>query len=519
VRDGKSATAARARLHPLRALAPEQRAAHPAVAEALAILRALHRGRNHRPIADTLGRLLEHTRAHAGVAIWPTGEQALANMLAMIDAARAFETRGALSFRGFVDWLEQKAERGDGSEATIVEEGTEGVRLMTIHKAKGLEFPVVVLCDPTAPLAPTAASRYTDVERGLWAQRLCGCRPQDLIDREADVLRHDEAENVRLAYVAATRARDLLVVPVFGDARGGKPNVGWVDVLAPAIYPLDAAQRSARAAPGCPSFGADSVLHRSTYAAAAPDRGIAPGLHTGFGGATEVVWWDPAVLALDAQAIGGVRQQHLLVQTERSRQWIDAYAEFRAQRDQVLARASTATLVMRKVTQLAAQRAEAPGQRIVAIERTPGERDGRPRGARFGALVHAILAHVSLDADGVLIAAIAALHARILGASEHERTAAVAAVSAALVHPLMLRAAQALECRREVPVMHRLGDGALARGIADLVFREPSGWVIVDFKTDAELQAGGAYAEQVLLYMEAVHAATGAPVSGALLSV
>jgi ATP-dependent helicase/nuclease subunit A len=518
-REGAKVAGARARLHPLRTFSDEQRAAHPAVTEALAVLRGLHRGRNRRPIADTLARLLEHTRAHAGVAIWPTGEQALANMLAIIDTARAFETRAAVSFRGFVDWLEQKAERGDGSEATIVEEGTEGVRLMTIHKAKGLEFPVVVLCDPTAPIAPAVASRYTDVERGLWAQRLCGCRPQELIDREAEVLRHDEAENVRLAYVAATRARDLLVVPTFGDGRGSKPGVGWVDVLAPAIYPDDAAQRSARPAPGCPVFGGDSVLQRSMYAATVPGGGVAPGLHAGFGGGNDVVWWDPAVLALDAQAIGGVRQQHLLAQTERSPQWIDAYAAFRAQREQVLARASVATLVVRPVTQLAAVRAELPGQRSVTIERAAGERTGRPRGARFGALVHAILAHVPLDADPALITAVAALHARILAATEHERAAAITAVAAALESPLMQRATRALECRREVPVMHRLTDGTIARGIADLVFREAPGWVIVDFKTDAELSDGGPYAEQVLLYMEAVHAATGEPVSGALLSV
>jgi ATP-dependent helicase/nuclease subunit A len=126
---------------------------------------------------------------------------------------------------------------------------------------------------------------------------------------------------------------------------------------------------------------------------------------------------------------------------------------------------------------------------------------------------------VPLDADPALITAVAALHARILAATEHERTAAIIAVSAALESPLMQRAARALECRREVPVMHRLADGTIARGIADLVFREPSGWMIVDFKTDAELSEGGPYAEQVLLYMEAVHAATGEPVSGALLSV
>ena len=75
-----------------------------------------------------------------GIALWPTGEQALANMQRMIDMARQFE-RGASSFRAFVDKLEIDAERGEADEAPIVEEGTEGVRLMTVHKAKGLRVP------------------------------------------------------------------------------------------------------------------------------------------------------------------------------------------------------------------------------------------------------------------------------------------------------------------------------------------------------------------------------------------
>ncbi len=68
----------------------------------------------------------------------------------LIDLARHFE-RGASSFRAFVESVEEEAEHGEADEAPIVEEGTEGVRVMTVHKAKGLEFPVVILADPTCP--------------------------------------------------------------------------------------------------------------------------------------------------------------------------------------------------------------------------------------------------------------------------------------------------------------------------------------------------------------------------------
>ncbi len=111
-------------------------------------MRDLNRGRNRRPISDTIARLFAATRAHAGIAIWPTGEQALANLMRLMNMARRYEAGGgAASLRGFVDELEARAEREEAGDAPVVEEGTEGVRIMTVHRAKGLEFPVVLMAD------------------------------------------------------------------------------------------------------------------------------------------------------------------------------------------------------------------------------------------------------------------------------------------------------------------------------------------------------------------------------------
>ena len=59
------------------------------IADALRLLQQLHRGRNYRPVADTIGRLLEETRAHVGFILRPAGEQALANVLHIAELARA----------------------------------------------------------------------------------------------------------------------------------------------------------------------------------------------------------------------------------------------------------------------------------------------------------------------------------------------------------------------------------------------------------------------------------------------
>jgi hypothetical protein len=86
------------------------------------------------PIAETVTKLLQAVRAHAGIALWQNGEQALANCQRLIDRARHFERR-ASSFRAFVESVEEEAEHGEVNEAPIVEEGTEGVRVMTVYKA------------------------------------------------------------------------------------------------------------------------------------------------------------------------------------------------------------------------------------------------------------------------------------------------------------------------------------------------------------------------------------------------
>src|SRR5258708_37793420 len=80
------------------------------VADALDLLRVLHLRRNHRPIAETISTLLETVRAHAGIALWPNGEQALANCQRLIDMSRHFE-RGASSFRACVEKLDADAEQ------------------------------------------------------------------------------------------------------------------------------------------------------------------------------------------------------------------------------------------------------------------------------------------------------------------------------------------------------------------------------------------------------------------------
>jgi ATP-dependent exoDNAse (exonuclease V) beta subunit len=481
------------------------------IGEALALLGDLHRGRNRRPVADTIARLLDATRAHAGFVLRPSGEQALANVLHVAELARTYEVDGGISFRGFVERLEAEAERAQTAEAPILEEGSDGVRLMTVHRAKGLEFPVVVLADITCGRTG-AVSRHVDAERGVCALRIGGWAPHDLLDHEPLEAARDDAESVRIAYVAATRARDLLIVPAVGDAPFDQ---GWIGVLNPALYPAD--RRAAAPAPGCPAFGRDSVLARPTELEVDADP-VRPGRHAH--GAHDVTWWDPARLRLGVAARFGIRQEELLGKTA-PRDVVEAglqrVAAWQADRDAAVVRGAQPTCTVRTATARAAEIEWAAAD--VAVVELPIA-PGRPAGPRFGALVHAVLALAPPAADGAAIAAVAAVQARVLGAPADEEAAATAAVAAALAHPLLRAAAAAPLRRRETPLTLLDDDGTLVEGVVDLAFRDADGWTVVDYKTDQELAAhADVYRRQVALYARALALATGDPARAVLLRV
>jgi ATP-dependent exoDNAse (exonuclease V) beta subunit len=504
------------------------------IADALDILRRLHARRNHVPVSETLHQLMRATRAHVGFALRTGGEQALANVLHVAELARQYELDGGISFRGFVDELRAEAEASVAAEAPLLEEDSDGVRMMTVHKAKGLEFPIVILADLTCRLSRPEAGRWIDESGTLCALKLGGWAPTDLLLHDAEEAAKDRAEGERLAYVAATRARDVLVVPAVGDELY---EGGWLDPLMPAIYPPLSARRTPSPALGCPAFPSrDSVMNRPDGDPAKPST-VAPGGYVFEpssadvrGGKYSVVWWDPHVLPLEGGWTYGLRRDDLIAKDgdpAAVQARLASYEGWQAARTDAITRGSIRSMESRPVTSIATDAAAtALVDADLPIEILDLSRvEGRPFGPRFGTLVHAILATAPLDADERAVRRIGTTQGRLLipQAAEEEVYAAVEVAAGVLRHPLFDRvriAARDGRCERELPIIWRAPDGTMIEGTLDLVFEDGAGLTVVDFKTDRQLAADESrYRAQLAIYCRALGALREREVRGVLMRI
>jgi ATP-dependent exoDNAse (exonuclease V) beta subunit len=485
------------------------------ITEALAFLGELHRQRNWRSAVETVHALLDASRAHAAFALRPSGNQVLLNVYHVADLARAYEFSGGISFRGFVEQLNSRADREGGTEPPVLEDAAEGVRIMTVHAAKGLEFPITILADMTARIAQNRAAKFIDPVARLAAVRVLGCSPWELLDHEEQECARDEGEGVRVAYVAATRARDILVVPAVGDGISD----GWLRPLNKALYPPRSKYRQSTAAPFCPKFGGASVLLRPWEYEGPDEASVKPGLHAPECGSHKVVWWDPAVLKLDVEPKLGLHYEDILGPDDHGHgdESVRLYAEWKASRTSRIQKGSNPTAAVF----IATDAQEPPAGYAGRVEIIKVPRSGsRPSGPRFGSLVHLVLRDTSFTATRESLLQLAQTHGRLLAATDEEIQSASIAVAGALEHSFLTRVRKSDRVHRELPITIKTEAGSIFEGVIDLAFLEAGQWVIADFKTDVDqVDRQSRYRRQVGWYMRAMEEITGASVSGCLLHV
>ncbi len=196
---------------------------------AIRLLTALHGRAGRIPVADLLKAWLDATDYLA--ALLRAGQKRAArNVRKLLNDAHASGLVGVEEFLAYVANLRDSGSRE--GEARVTERGA--VQLMTIHAAKGLEFPVVVVGD-AGRSEPKQRGTLSDAELGILypLKNEDGSLPSVLqLGKQREVAK-SSAESARLLYVAATRAQEKLIFSgTFNVSRGGKPMFnGWLKEL------------------------------------------------------------------------------------------------------------------------------------------------------------------------------------------------------------------------------------------------------------------------------------------------
>ncbi|MBA2305388.1 MAG: UvrD-helicase domain-containing protein [Acidobacteria bacterium] len=428
---------------------------HPAspVQAALAALNQYYRWTRMRPAGAALDRILEHTGYLALAATTPGGVEA-GDLLHAVDRVRQVVEDGG-SLADAADALEADSEASNEVESLPLEPGrTDVVRLMNLHKAKGLEADVVFLADPCGGMKPRVD---VHIERsGLKAhgwfkvaikfekggEKVLG-EHADWAAHEAAELPYLGAEQSRLFYVAATRARQLLIVsrqmPQKGTAAWGLLN-GFLDSATELAIPATVSVTSPKPA-NCSIRGQSEAQAARTRAQDA---------------VTPPSW---SITSVTAEA------KHIAKMTG------------------------------------AAEPAESDDATQVVTQDTPSHR--ADAGMAWGTLIHGLLEH--------------AMRHKNASREDLRRLAMWLTVEEPQLRAVLDEALETVERAaradfwsvaqshiRSVETPFTMTDqGRLTNGVIDLLFDSEAGWQVVDYKTDRSME-DGRYVAQLEAYRTAL---------------
>ena len=444
---------------------------HP-VADGIAHLAELHRAKRWTSPPALIDRLVRERGAFETAVAGGRPRDVWRRLRFVIDQARAWADAGGTNLRSYLQWARlQGADNARVTETVLPETDDDSVRILTVHAAKGLEFPVVVLSGMTTRLdqpdrGPTVAfdssgAPVVKLRGGVESENYETWKP---IDEQMDA-----HERLRLLYVACTRARDHLIVSLHRrapNAKGTKENsAAWV------LAGAGAAEAGA--------FDGSALLDSA-------DREAIP------------------TIAAPAPA-----------STERAT--LPNRQEWEQERRRSLAAASAPTAV--SATGLAGEdsgsaAADAGLDKDRDDSEPPPWSKGR-YGTAIGRAVHGVLQDIDLG-TGRGLEALAGRQAAAEGVSG--RTQAVTGLARAALGTDVARQAAAAEHWRELFVAAPFGE-RLVEGYVDLVYRGPDGLVVVDWKTDSVAGDDGVdaklarYRLQGAAYAAALEAVTGEQVA------
>ena len=169
-------------------------------------------------LPDFLWRLVRETGFYASCGALPEGELRQANLRMLCQRAAEYESSGGFTLSGFLQQMEQQRQSGDDRSAKTLGENENLVRIMTIHKSKGLEFPAVFCARLSNKLHLASRSDLLmHSELGVclpYVNRSMNIRRETMADQAFEYQKklNEKAERARLLYVAMTRAREKLML-------------------------------------------------------------------------------------------------------------------------------------------------------------------------------------------------------------------------------------------------------------------------------------------------------------------
>ncbi len=434
------------------------------VRSALAYLRSLHDQRHWLSPAELLGKVARDRRAFELGFVEARPRDVWRRLRFVIDQARAFGEATDGNLRQFLAWVDHQAAEGvRTTETVLAEHDDDAVRIMTIHGAKGLEFPIVIVSGmSSAPRTRVAPAEVVFTPGGV-GYRFGSRVRTEAFEAWAPVEEQmDLHERIRLLYVACTRARDHLVVS----------------------------------------------LHRKQRQAGAPLRSRT---------AAELLVEGMGTLVAALPDADGPERARRRVPPELPAA-IPPFEAWAAERAESLERAGRPRVVA--ATALSDEGGpERGGEPDAGLRKRPRDLDLPPwlkgrYGTAVGRAVHGVLQTIDLATGRGLQAAVAA---QCEAEAVPERTGDVATLVEAALGSPSVREAASRPHWREVYVCTPVGD-RLLEGYVDLLYRTRDGLVVVDYKTAATADPAELarrlerYRNQGGAYALGVAGATGEPV-------
>ncbi|TGA97130.1 helicase-exonuclease AddAB subunit AddA [Sporolactobacillus shoreae] len=476
-----------------------------------------------RPVSELIWQIYRDTGYFDYAGGLTGGTQRQANLKAFYDRARQYEKtsfRGLFRFLRFIERMRESG--GDLGEARALSEQEDVVRIMTIHKSKGLEFPVVFLSgigrkfnmkDLASPalLHKTLGigTRWIDPEKRLSVPTLPYLAIREQLRADA------VAEEMRILYVAVTRAREKLIL--VGTVRDAEKQVRqWLPAMSCPEWLLPEYLRTS-ATSFLDWIGPSVLRHRSSEV-----------LHHLVGGSPDrtAISEDPAALNVSIVAARSLqvgqpeRTPKENTRLERVKQW-KAVASYSGNQDEVRRRLewiypyTQATLTMAKqtVTEIKAhQEYFSQGQDGRLLDRQFSAIGGdRPNFLQRGELsptergtsMHILMQHLDLnhvtDAASIRAQGLELVEKEILTVDE-ENSLDYQAVLKFLSSLVGVRMREAIQVTRECPfslvldtadVYPAWGRGnpensekVLVQGVIDCIIEDRQGLLLLDYKTD-----------------------------------